>query len=153
MKPSAIQTENRSLLFLFLGLLLLLFGAAIPAAADDRLQQNSETTFLDKATGSMWQLERSKRIKNADDAIDVIAALNKGEYQDWRFPTKQELSELFQVFDLKNNGEVKIALEGGYWLRQEDGAIQVGSWEIGDDCGPSRKFYDGRAGYVRAIRP
>jgi hypothetical protein len=136
-------------------LLLQLLSTTFTQSADngDRLRMVSETTFKDEATGKMWQFDRSKRIMEPNEAIDVMTALNSGEYHDWRFPTKQELFEFFQVFDLKNNGSVKPKLEGNYWLRDDDGAIQVGSWEIGDGCGPGRKFFVGKAGYVRAIRP
>lgn len=151
--PTRSTHKRRLLLPFFLLLQLILSTSVLSAFGGDRLQRISDAVFRDEATGKMWQLERSKRMRSPDEAIDYIAALNSGEYQDWRFPTKQELFELFQVFDLKNNGEVKPQLEGKYWLRNDDGAILVGSWEIGDGCGPSRAFFAARAGYVRAVRP
>jgi hypothetical protein len=145
--------RNTALLLSFL--LLQLLPAVVTSSANsaDRLHMVSETTFMDEGTGKMWQFDRSKRIDKLDDAIEVLAALNSGVYHDWRFPTKQELFEFFQIFDLKNNGSVKPKLEGSYWLQEDDGAIEVGSWEIGDGCGPGRKFFTGKTGYVRAVRP
>lgn len=133
-------------------LFLVTFGQ-YPGFAAERLEKISPSVFLDGKTGRMWQLERSKRIREAGDAQDFLRELNKGEYGDWRLPTRQELFDLFQAFDLKEFGEVKIQIEGRYWLRTDAGEISVGSWEIGDGCGPERRYYEGKAGYVRAIRP
>ena len=133
--------------------LLLLATGQQRALAAERLQKISPSVFLDGKTGRMWQLERSRRIREAGDAQDFLAELNGGEYDDWRLPTRQELFDLFQAFDLKEFGEVKIQIEGRYWLRTDTGEFSVGSWEIGDGCGPERRYYEGRAGYVRAIRP
>lgn len=101
----------------------------------------------------MWQLERSKRLRTTQEVDTYLAALNRGTYKDWRLPTRQEIFELFGFFDLKENGEVKLRLEGGYWLVNRNGEIEVGAWEIGDQCGPSRTYFTKKAGYVRAVRP
>lgn len=117
------------------------------------LVQISENLFQEKKHGKTWQVNRSKRIKNTDDAAAYLSKLNQGKYNNWRLPTKQELQELFDIFDHKDNGSVMIRLEGSYWLAEYDGVPYVGSLEIGDQCGPSRTFYIGKAGYVRAVRP
>jgi len=122
------------------------------AAAGERLRLAGADTFIDDQAGLMWQLDRSKRIKDLDDAEGVLVDLNGGDYSNWRFPSKVELFELFQIFDLKENGTVKTRLEGNYWLVDEDGSMKAGSWEIGDGCGPSRTFYEKKGGYVRAVR-
>jgi len=122
------------------------------AVADDRLQMTGADVFVDQQAGLMWQLGRSKRVKDLDDAITILSDLNGGEFSNWRFPSKVELFELFQTFDLKNNGAVETNLEGNYWLVDDDGSMKAGSWEIGDGCGPSRTFYMKRGGYVRAVR-
>jgi len=122
------------------------------AMAGGRLQLAGEKTFVDEQSGLMWQLDRSKRIKDLNEAMEIVSELNNGQYSNWRFPTKDELFELFQVFDLKNNGDVKTRLEGNYWLVDQDGSMKAGSWEIGDGCGPSRTFYAKTGGYVRAVR-
>jgi len=103
--------------------------------------------------GSMWTKARSRRFEYISDVLQYLDELNKGEFNDWRLPTKQELYDLFVIFDLKDNGDVKIRIEGGYWLAGDLGAMGVGIWEIGDGCGPERKFLSGGKGYVRAIRP
>ena len=74
---------------------LFMFVVVVNVVAEPRLQSISTTTFHDTLTGKMWQAERSSRIKDAGKAEDVVAALNAGEFSDWRFPTKEELFELF----------------------------------------------------------
>ncbi len=109
--------------------------------------------FQDTAHQHFWQVNRSRKLKNIEEVSAYLTTLNQGQYNDWRLPTKQELFQLFSDFDLKQNGNLKIRLEGNYWLTDDMGQSHVGAWEIGDQCGPSRTFYKGKAGYLRAIRP
>ena len=132
----------------------LLFLTALPALSKEAaITALSDTAFMENVTQKTWYTHRSKRIKTVDDATVYLERLNQGEFNDWRFPTKWELSKLFSIFDLKQNGNIKIRLEGAYWLTDDKGKIFTGAWEIGDQCGPSRTFYKGKSGYVRAIRP
>lgn len=120
-------------------------------AGEQALSQISEAIFQDTQNNQMWQMRKSKRFKNASSVHQYLEELNKGEYQDWRLPTQEELSTLVSYFDLKENGNVRIQFEGNYWIENQE--VQAGAWEIGDQCGPSRTFYVKKAGYVRAIRP
>lgn len=113
----------------------------------------SAEIFQDTAHQHFWQIERSNKLKTTEEVSAYLTTLNQGKYNDWRLPTKQELFQLFSDFDLKKNGNLKIRLEGNYWLTDDMGQSHVGAWEIGDQCGPSRTFYKGKAGYLRAIRP
>lgn len=113
----------------------------------------SEEYFQNTRNGAIWTTTRSKRLATTREAQAYLNLLNKGSFDDWRLPSKQELFDLFSIFDLKNNGEVKIRIEGKYWLADGDGQISVGTWEIGEGCGPERRFFSGGKGYVRAIRP
>ncbi|BHH83805.1 Lcl domain-containing protein [Desulforhopalus sp. 52FAK] len=121
--------------------------------AEESLVQISDSLFQEKNLGRVWQVQRSKKIKTTQDAIAYINQLNQGEFNNWRLPTKHELKNLFNIFDFKDNGNVMIRLEGSYWLAENHGAPYVGTFEIGDQCGPSRTFYNGKTGYVRAVRP
>lgn len=132
----------------------LLFFMALPAISKEAaITALSDTAFMDNGSKKSWCMHRSKRIKKEDDATAYLERLNQGEFSDWRFPTKEELFKLFSIFDLKEHGNVKIRLEGAYWLTDDKGKIFTGAWEIGDQCGPSRTFYKEKSGYVRAIRP
>lgn len=121
--------------------------------ADDSLVQLSESLFQEKKLERVWQVQRSKKLKTTEDAVAYINQLNQGEFNNWRLPTKHELQDLFNIFDLKDNGNVTIRLEGSYWLAENHGVPYVGTFEIGDQCGPSRTFFKGKTGYVRAVRP
>ena len=103
--------------------------------------------------GRMWQMDRSKKIRSSTEVQEYLSELNKGEYKDWRLPTKYELYDFFLLFALKENRELDIKLEMSYWLVGDNGKISVGSWEPGDTCGSERIFYPGKKGYVRAVRP
>ena len=103
--------------------------------------------------GKMWQMDRSKKIKSSTEVQEYLSELNKGEYNDWRLPTKYELYDFFLLFALKENRDLDIKLEMSYWLVGDNGKISIGSWEPGDTCGAERIFYPGLKGYVRAVRP
>lgn len=130
------------------------FFMSLPALGKEAaIVQLSGTAFQEISNKRTWNLDRSKRIKTADDALSYLNTLNQGEFNDWRFPTKEELSRLFSIFDLKQQGTVKIRIEGAYWMTGDEGKVYAGAWEIGDQCGPSRTFYTKKSGYVRAVRP
>ena len=142
--------------FSSLAILLLLFIGIFPKtdvsmAGEQALKQISEDIFQNIQNDQMWQMRKSKRLKNISSVEQYLYELNQGKHQDWRLPTKQELYTLFTYFDLKEYGDVRIQLDGNYWI--EDGKIEVGAWENGDQCGPSRTYYTKKSGYVRAIRP
>jgi hypothetical protein len=113
----------------------------------------SPEIFENIAHQHFWQLNRSAKTDNIDDVNAYLNSINQGQYSDWRLPTKEELFQLHTAFDLKRNGDLQVQLEGNYWLVDYMGKAYVGTWEIGDQCGPSRAFYKGNAGYIRAIRP
>lgn len=132
----------------------LLATFSVPAVGKTKsLTVLSGKVFEETSSHRIWQMQRSKRIKTPEDAQVYLQTINQGEYHDWRLPTKHELYDIFSIFDLKNNGDVKIRLEGNYWLADDKGQAYVGAWKIGDQCGPSRNFNRGKAGYIRAVRP
>ncbi|WP_136796504.1 DUF1566 domain-containing protein [Desulfosediminicola ganghwensis] len=137
-------------------LLVALFtsGCALNAGREqDLLVPIDQSTFLDPRSGKHWMLERSGRLNNPHEVQQYIQEFRSGAGESWRLPTQQELYDLFARFDLKENGTVQIKLEGNYWLTDETGNVHAGTWEIGDQCGPSRSFFTRKAGYVRAVRP
>lgn len=139
---------------LFCGTLLMITQpASLARAGKPLLSMGDGGTFQQLGSETVWQVERTRKIKDVLSVEQYLAELNKGEFSDWRLPNKQELSKLFTAFDMKQNGQVKIRLEGYYWLADENGKPYAAAWEIGDGCGPSRTFYKGNSGYVRAVRP
>ncbi|WP_028583896.1 DUF1566 domain-containing protein [Desulfogranum mediterraneum] len=132
---------------------LLLCSAATALGAARSLVERSPGVFAETRGGLNWQQQRSKKMESPAEVSRYLRELNQGAHQDWRLPDKEELFGLFSIFDLKQNNTIKIRLEGNYWLKDDRGKASVGTWEIGDQCGPSRSFYRGKAGYVRAVRP
>lgn len=128
-------------------------GLVMADSRESLLSFSGELYFENSRTAQMWTRIKSKKFNDIGDVHKYLLQLNEGDFNDWRLPTKQELYDLFTIFDLKNNGAVKISIEGKYWLMDEGGAMTVGVWEIGDGCGPERNFSAGEKGYVMAIRP
>ena len=120
----------RFLLSLFICLLVIL-----PVTASAKM---GAVTILDgdiiqePENGRMWQMNRSKKMRSSTEVQEYLSNLNKGEYNDWRLPTKYELYDLFLLFALKENQELDIKLELSYWLVGNNGKMIVGSWEPGD---------------------
>lgn len=123
------------------------------AATDKQLVDLGNGTIQETITGRMWQVKRSRLFRNLDEARQYAADLELGGYTDWRLPTIYELYDLYYLFDLKKNGDVKIKLDGNYWAGEKDGEGMAGSWEIGDQCEPARQYFKKKKGYVRAVRP
>ncbi len=143
-------------------MMLILFPAAFftfscgLAEAEDRkpqLKSVGEQYFENTRKGDMWTKSRSKRFAASSEVKNYFKSLNEGQFSDWRLPTKQELYDLFMIFDAKNNGDIKVRIEGKYWLANNAGQMSVGAWTIGDGCGPERTFSQEKKGFVRAIRP
>lgn len=120
--------------------------------SEEDLSFSGSLFFKNNRNGNMWTIKRSEKFHSSDSAKQYLMKLNEGAYNDWRFPTKQELYDLFMIFDLKNNGDVKISIEGAYWLVSGDGRLSIGAWEIGDGCGPERTFISWGKGAIMAVR-
>jgi hypothetical protein len=56
------------------------------------------------------------------------------------------------IFDLKQNGNCKLEVEGTYWSDEEDLQGRVGTWELDDNCDPERQYIPKKKGRVRAVR-
>lgn len=148
--------EKRTNLAYLRGLICLaILVIASTAAAGDEvwLESLDDEILKETRNGSMWQLERSKRLKSEEKVKMYLEQLNTGRYKDWRLPTKSELFRFTEIFDWKKNGDVRIKIEGDHWLIGKSDKITAGKWELDDLCGPERKFYTKKSGYVRAIRP
>ncbi len=92
----------RQALAFFLLLVLLLVGAGPVAAGPDTRFQADELTVTDRQTGLMWQRSDSfhelKRGMNWYEALEYVDQKNREKfagYNDWRLPTMEELSALW----------------------------------------------------------
>lgn len=147
--PQTFPFPGRLLMAVLLALLIPVWSMA----AEPSLSRLEDGLMRERDSGLIWQMERSRKMRTPAAVQHYLRQLNQGKYRDWRLPTKWELYGLFAKFDLKKNGDIAIALEGSYWLRDEDGSIHPGAWETGDQCGPERIMYPTKSGYVRAVRP
>lgn len=149
----------KTTLYLFLHVTVvavLLANFASTVQADNRtplLSFSGDSYFVDESRGQMWTKMRSRQFSSPGDVEQYISKLNEGEFNNWRLPTKKELHNLFEIFDMKKNGDVRIRIEGRYWLVDGRGEVAAGAWETGDGCGPDRVFYAGKKGHIMAVRP
>ncbi len=117
-----------------------------------RLVSVGEGICQDTKTGLMWQTEKSRSIKSLEEAQSYTASLTTGGYTDWRMPTVIELYGLYMTFDLHENGDCRMEVEGTYWSDEEDLEGRVGTWELDDNCDPERRYIPKQKGLVRAVR-
>ena len=143
----------------FFSALFLLFSSAacgiLPARSGGEVQvvDLGNGILREPHTGRMWQKERGAMVASYEEAQAYVERLDLGGHRDWRLPTIYELYDLHYLFDLHRADHLDIALEGNYWSGEKDGEGMAGSWEIGDQCEPERRYYSKGKGYVRAVRP
>jgi len=124
----------------------------LPHISDTRLTVLSDGVCQDTKTGLMWQTGKSKTIKSLAEAQEYTAGLGVGGYDDWRLPTVTELYGLYMTFDLHQNGDCQMQVEGTYWSDEPDLEGRVGTWELDDNCDPERQYIPKQKGLVRAVR-
>lgn len=125
---------------------------AVSSYSNARLVAQGNGVCLDTRTGKMWQVGKSKTIKSLAGAKEYASSLKDGGYNDWRLPTVTELYDLYMIFDLHNNGDCELQVEGTYWSDEADLEGRVGTWELDDNCDPERQYIPKKKGQVRAIR-
>ncbi len=151
---------NLNINHLFVGILFLFLLSGCAGHTDskghgtsDRLIALDNGICQDTRTGKMWQMDTSRTIRSLEEAEKYTDALEKGGYTDWRLPTVSELYGLYIIFDLHNNGDCQMKVEGNYWSDEPDMDGRVGTWELDDNCDPERQYIPKKKGLVRAVRP
>ena len=115
---------------------------------DDYVMRTSSSPLV-------WQKERGPLFTSWEKANEYVKNLDLGGYTDWRLPSREELLDLYFVFDYgsANARELGIVIEGNYWSAEKDGMGFSGGWKDGDICEISRIYQSASKGYVRAVRP
>ena len=126
--------------------------AGIAPSSGARLVSLGNGICKDTKTGKMWQVGTSRKIKSLAEAKNYAANLKEGGYDDWRLPTVSELYDLYIIFDLHQNGDCQLKVEGTYWSDEPDLQGRVGTWELDDNCDPERQYIPKKKGQVRAVR-
>ena len=124
-------------------------SASMACAQNQLLVELSKDSVLVTNSGLIWQHEKSEKTGNF---LNMENYVSSKEIEGWRLPTKQELYELVEIFDLHQNGSIIMDLDGSYWLTDNSGIPVIGAWENGDQCGPSRSYYPHKRGYIRLVR-
>ncbi len=127
-------------------------SSGILPQSDARLVAMGNGVCKDTKTGKMWQVGTSRSLKSLDQAKNYTEQLKDGGYDDWRLPSVTELYELYMIFDLHQNGDCKLQVEGTYWSDEADLEGRVGTWELDDNCDPERQYIPKDKGKVRAVR-
>lgn len=136
-----------------LSIFLILQGCAFIGNQSPRLVVLQDGICQDTLSRVMWQIVKSERISNIEEARNYAQKQIIGGYDDWRLPTVFELYNLYYLHDVKAESECKLDLKGNFWSDEKDGEGMVGAWEIGDQCDPERDYSPSKTGFVRLIRP
>jgi hypothetical protein len=102
-----------------------------------------------------WQRVRGPYFTNPEEARNYAEQLTLDGYTDWRLPTREEMLDFYYAFDFGSAqaSELGINIEGYYWVMDEDGTINAGSWCDGQICEISRSYRaSAKGGFVRAVR-
>ena len=100
----------------------------------------------------MWQTGRSGKFSSFDEAKEYVKNMKLGGHNDWRFPTKDELYTLCDLFEQKLAGDCFLKVKASYWSKNGKG--EAGEWHAYPLCGGSEFVYlKSKTGRVRAVRP
>lgn len=127
-------------------------SATLNHSSGARLVSLGNGVCRDVKSGKMWQVETSRTMKSLDEAKEYTANLKDGDYDDWRLPSVSELYDLYMTFDLQQNGDCELKIEGTFWSSEPDLEGRVGAWELDDNCDPERQYIPKQKGLVRAVR-
>lgn len=128
------------------------------AELDSRFTLENDETVLDKKTGLMWCLLDSRAATNTcmtyEDATAYVSSLETGGNDDWRLPTPEELSALYQ-----KQPPFPVDSQMWYWSSKTQKRY-VGQWIIDvtiidssrSDTGEALTRESWECGAVRAVR-
>ncbi len=90
---------KRTLRIVFVAAMMIMIGVAIGQAAKDGrfIIHKTNETVLDTKTNLMWAAKDNGSDISWKDAKAYCENFNAGGYKDWRMPTQEELSSLYDA--------------------------------------------------------
>lgn len=150
MERSRVNLVAGNLFFFFCAMLFVPVEGVASGKAE---LKNLGNGVCQQKNGLMWQAGKSKKFSSSTEAQEYAESLHLGDYDDWRLPTREELYELCDIWEMKLAGDCPIKVRGSYWST-EDGKVRAGEWESYPLCGGSEyKYLKKKSGSVRAVRP
>lgn len=134
--------------------LLLSFGGCARLSSPG-ITAASSATIKVSTSPLQWQRQRGPYFTNPQEAKNYAEQLELDGHADWRLPTRDEMLDFYYAFDFGSAraSELGINIEGYYWVMDEDGTINAGSWCDGEICEISRSYRaSAKGGFVRAVR-
>ncbi len=128
MRNHASLEVFKGMIFILLALLWFFY---LPAFATDRLTDNSNGTVTDNQKGLMWAIHDNGVPVNWPDAQLFCQNYRAGGFSDWRMPTLEELTSLY-------NPEEKNS--GGYHTRKPIETTAQSCWAANTDGGKGGRF-------------
>ncbi len=105
---------------IFLCLFLLSACADSAEEISKQFQNNDQITVLDLNTELMWAAADSQQSFTWQEAVDYCEAYSAGGYEDWRMPTRAELSALFAAGINKEGKMISISGERIWAIEGDD---------------------------------
>lgn len=126
-------------------------GATSPGESNARLSDLGNG-ICQQNNGIMWQVARSENFTSQEAAEEYADSLVIAGYSDWRLPTKMELYDLCDIYEMRMAGDCPLEPKGSYWSKNGKG--KAGEWMAYPLCGGSDyKYLQSKKGRVRAVRP
>jgi len=146
---------HRQTVPIILVILILLAGSGCTPQSLPRTTSADSATIKVSTSPLLWQRARGPYFSNPEEARTYAENLDLDGYKDWRLPTREEMLDFYYAFDFGSAQASKLGIdiEGYYWVMDEDGNINAGSWCDGEICEISRSYQpSAKGGYVRAVR-
>jgi hypothetical protein len=145
--------------FAVVGLVSLVCQGCASPPATEGMWQGGNAKLMDlgngicrQSNGLMWQVERTEVFASGHEAEAYVQNLSLGNHADWRLPSRDELYDLCNIFEMNFAGDCALKPKGSYWSKNGD--TEAGEWQAYPLCGGSEfQYLKGKSGRVRAVRP
>lgn len=111
--------------FLLIGIIGLLVLLVFPAMAVERFVKNNNGTVTDHKTGLMWAEKDNETPIHWMDAQSYCQEYSGAGYTDWRMPTVDELSSLYEPEKINSHGyhitELIVTTAASCWASETHG--------------------------------
>jgi hypothetical protein len=98
------EIVSLKIVILMVGFYLLIWSFVSPVIAIEHFVKNDNGTIIDKKTGLMWAEKDNEIPINWMEAQSYCKNYRRGGFTDWRMPTLDELSSLYDPNKNNKNG-------------------------------------------------
>ena len=134
--PSASLLKSTILLFTVLITACAQFGEGVDT---ERFERRTDGTVLDTETALMWAGSASSESMTWEEAGKFCSSYRAGGHQDWRLPTRSELTSLLDAGIDKKSGPIEVVGD------------RVWASETDDNRGAYCNFFRAKCGWLEKV--